>query len=367
MRKAVRRYVRNCHGCQRTKASKDRKNGLLTPLTISLQRWTDISIDFITGLLDAHGHNAICTIIDRLSKERHYVPCTANDEGTSAEATAKILINYVFRTHGLPSSITSDRGSQFISLVWQAFCRILGIKCKLSTAFHPETDEQTERANQDIERQLRQYCNYMQNDWDVWLPMAEFADNNAVFATTGLSPFFVNKDFHPRMSFSSDSTSYATTRERLLAVKAEDITGTMQNILNYVRDHAEVTQKRMTAQANKHRKAVEYAEGDFVFLDRRNIKTARPSDKLDDKKLGPYRVLQRMGNFYRLELPETMRIYDVFHCWLLRKDPRDSLEDQTNEPPDPVIVNENPEWEMNDILESRYHYNRLQYRANWSG
>ncbi|KAG7008643.1 hypothetical protein G7Y79_00005g017840 [Physcia stellaris] len=197
--------------------------------------------------------------------------------------------------------------------------------------------------------------------------MAEFADNNAVSATTGLSPFFINKGFHPRMSFSPDPTSYATTRERLLAAKAEDITGTMQNILNYVRDHAEVAQKRMTAQANKHRKAVEYAEGDFVFLDRRNIKTARPSDKLDDKKLGPYKVLQRMGNSYRLELPETMHIYDVFHCWLLRKDPRDPLEGQTNEPPGPVIVNENPEWEVDDILESRYHYNRLQYRANWSG
>ena len=367
MRKAVRRYVRNCHGCQRTKASRDRKNGLLTPLAIPLQRWTDISMDFITGLPDAHGHNAICTIIDRLSKERHYAPCTAEDEGTSAEATAKILIQYVFRTHGLPSSITSDRGPQFVSLVWQAFCRILGIKCKLSTAFHPETDGQTERANQDIERQLRQYCNYMQNDWDVWLPMAEFADNNAVSASTGLSPFFVNKGFHPRMSFSPDPTSYATTRERLLAAKAEDITGTMQNILNYVRDHADVAQKRMTAQANKHRKAVEYAEGDYVFLDRRNIKTARPSDKLDDKKLGPFKVLERRGNSYQLELPETMRIYDVFHCWLLRKNPCDPLEDQTNEPPGPVIVNENPEWEVDDILESRYHYNRLQYRANWSG
>ena len=367
MRKAVRRYVRNCHGCQRTKASRDRKNGLLTPLVIPLQRWVDISIDFIIGLLDAHGHNVICTIIDRLSKERHYVLCTADDEGTSAEVTVKILINYVFRTHGLLFFITSDRGPQFISLVWQAFCRILGIKCKLFIAFHPETDGQTERANQDIERQLRQYCNYMQNDWDVWLPMAEFADNNAVFATTGLSPFFVNKGFHSRMSFSPDPISYATTRERLLAAKAEDIIGTMQNILNYVRDNVEVAQKRMIAQANKHRKAVEYAEGDFVFLDRRNIKIARPFDKLDDKKLGSFKVLQRMSNAYRLELSETMRIHDVFHCWLLRKDPRDSLEGQTNEPPGSVIVNENLEWEVDDILESRYHYNRLQYRANWSG
>ena len=140
MRKAIRQYVRNCHGCQRTKAFRDRKNGLLTPLAIPLQRWTDISMDFITGLSNTHGHNAICTIIDRLSKERHYVPCTTEDEDTSAEATARILIQYVFQTHGLSSSITSDRGPQFIPLVWQAFYRLLRIKCKLSTAFHPETD-----------------------------------------------------------------------------------------------------------------------------------------------------------------------------------------------------------------------------------
>ena len=367
MRKAVRRYVRNCHGCQRTKTFRNRKNGLLTFLVIPLQRWTDIFIDFITGLFDAHGHNAICTIIDRLSKERHYAFCTAEDEGTSAEITAKILIQYVFRTHDLFFFITFDRGFQFVSLVWQAFCRILGIKCKLFTAFHSEIDGQTERANQDIERQLRQYCNYMQNDWDVWLSMVEFADNNAVFASTELSPFFVNKGFHSRMSFSSDSISYVTTKKRLLAAKAKNITGIMQNILNYVRDHVDVAQKRMTIQVNKHRKVVKYVEGDYVFLNRRNIKTARSFDKLDDKKLGSFKVLERRGNFYQLELFETMRIYDVFHCWFFRKNFCDFFENQINESFDSVIVNENLEWEMNDILKSRYHYNRLQYRANWSG
>ena len=122
----------------------------------------------------------------------------------------------------------------------------------------------------------------------------------------------------------------------------------------------------MTIQINKHRKIVEYVEKNFIFLDRRNIKTIRSSDKLDDKKLDSYRMLQRMNNFYRFELSEIMRIYDVFHCWLFRKDLRDSLESQINEFFDSVIVNENFEWEMNDILESRYRYNRFQYRVNWS-
>ena len=196
--------------------------------------------------------------------------------------------------------------------------------------------------------------------------MTEFADNNAISATTELSLFFVNKRFHSRMSFSSDSISYATTRERFLIVKAKNIIETMQNILNYVRDNVEMIQKRMIAQVNKHRKTMKYVERDFVFLNRRNIKIARSFDKLDDKKLNSFKMLQRMSNVYRFELFEIMRIHDVFHCWLLRKDSRDSFESQINEFFDSVIVNENLEWKVNDILKSRYHYNRFQYRVNWS-
>ena len=121
-------------------------------------------MDFVIGLPESDDHNAICTIIDRLSKERHYAPCRATEEGTSVKATVDILLHYVFRTHGLPSSIVSDRGPQFVDAVWKSFCKRLDIKSKLSTAFHPETDEQTEHANQEIETRLRHYCNYTQND-----------------------------------------------------------------------------------------------------------------------------------------------------------------------------------------------------------
>ena len=365
MRKIVRRYVRNCHDCQRIKIFRNRKNDLLIFLIILLQRWIDISIDFIIELSNAHNHNAICTIIDRLNKKRHYVSCTAEDENINVEITIKILIQYVFRTHDLLFFIISNRDSQFISLVWQIFCKILDIKCKFFIAFHSKIDEQIERTNQNIERQLRQYCNYMQDDWDVWLFMIEFANNNAISATIELSSFFINKRFHFRMSFSWNSISYVTTRERLLVVKAENIIETMQNILNYIRDNAKMTQKRMTIQVNKRRKVVKYVESDFVFLNRRNIKIVKSSNKLNDKKLNSFKMLQRMSNVYRLELSKIMRIHDVFHCWLLRKNLCDSFENQINESFDSVVINENFEWEMNDILKFRYYYNRLQYRVNW--
>ena len=121
--------------------------------------------------------------------------------------------------------------------------------------------------------------------------MIEFANNNAIFATIELSSFFVNKEFHSRMSFSSNSISYATTKKRFLIVKAKNIIDIMQNIFNFVRNHAKVIQKRITTQVNEHRKAVKYAEKNFVFLNWRNIKIVKSFDKLDDKKLNSFKIL----------------------------------------------------------------------------
>ena len=309
--------------------------------------------------------NAICTLIDKLSTERHYAPCQATDEGTSAEATAQILVQWVFRYHGLPSSITSDRGPQFVATAWKSFCKRLGIKSKLSTAFHPETDGQTERANQDMEKQLRIYCNYMQDDWIKLLPMAEFADNNAVSAGTGMTPFFANKGFHPRMTFGPDDTKYETAQERVQAAKAEDITGTMDNILKLMRENAEKSQATMKRHADRHRREISYEVGDQVFLSSKNIITDRPSKKLEDKMLGPFPIVKKVGTSYELQLPQTMKVHNVFHSNLLRKDPGNPLPGQIQEPPGPIVTADNEEWQLADIVNSRWHYGRLQYRCVW--
>src|SRR6266550_4623710 len=198
MRKDVERYVANCHTCRRVKPRRHAPHGTLLPLPVPNQPWLDIAMDFVVGLPESEGCNAAWVVVDRLSKQRHFVPCTAK---ISAEGLADLFIRHIFRLHGLPDSIVSDRGPQFASRFWRYLCRCLGIQPRLSTAFHPETDGQTECINASMEEYLRTYVNYLQDDWVRLLPLAEFAGNNQVSSTTGASPFFAVYGRNPRVDF----------------------------------------------------------------------------------------------------------------------------------------------------------------------
>ncbi len=193
----------------------------------------------------------------------------------------------------------------------------------------------------------------MQDDWAKLLPMVEFADNNALSSVIFSTPFFLNKGFHSRMSFELDVIEYESSRERLQAAKAEDISENMNKTLKFARESLVKTREQMMKQANKHRKEVDYEVGSKVFLNERNIVTARPFKKLDDKMLGPFTNLGLVGSSYKLKLPESMRVHDVFHPDLLRPAADDLLPGQKNEPPGSIVVNDEDEWEINDILDSR--------------
>ncbi len=141
MRTTIKRYIQNCYVYRRSKASRDRINELLKSLSISEQRWQDISLNFIIDLLKSDESNAILTVIDRLSKERHYILCWSDDEETFVEQTVKLLLIWVFRTHELSRSIMFDRSSQFISIVWKSFCLRLSIKMKLFIDYHSQIND----------------------------------------------------------------------------------------------------------------------------------------------------------------------------------------------------------------------------------
>ncbi len=193
--------------------------------------------------------------------------------------------------------------------------------------------------------------------------MIEFVDNNALSSVIFLTLFFMNKGFHPRMSFDPDIIEYESTRERLQAARAEDISDHMDRTLIFAREALTKTREQMMNQANKHRKKVNYKIGSKMFLNERNIVTARPFKKLDDKMLDPFTNLDLVDSSYKLELPESMRVHDVFHPDLLRPAADDPLPGQKNEPSGSIVVKDEDEWEIDDILNSRRYRRRLQYRV----
>lgn len=348
----INKFITNCHTCRRGKAPRDKKFGLLEPLSIPQQRWKDIAMDFVTGLPLAHGNNAILTVTCRLSKDRHFIACKAGDLRTSSDATARMLVRHVWKHHGFPNTMVSDRGTQFVSSVWDRLCQILGVKRKLSTAYHPETDGQSENTNQWIEQFLRMFINYDQKNWDELLPIAEWAARANEHDTIGISPFFLNNGYHPRMSFTYEPRKAKDARQRKEFKQAESIAHWMDATLEVAKKNMKAAQESMIAQANKKRQDVTFEVGESVWLSSKNLYTDRPYKKLDDKMLGPFKIVNKRGSSCELELPNTINVHPVFPVNLLRKDPNDPLPGQYNEPPPPVMIEGEPEYEVEEILAS---------------
>ncbi len=193
--------------------------------------------------------------------------------------------------------------------------------------------------------------------------MIEFVDNNALFSVIFSTSFFLNKDFHSRMSFEPDVIEYESSRERLQTTKAENISEHMNKTLKFARESLVKTREQMMKQVNKHRKEVDYEIESKMFLNERNIVTARSFKKLDDKMLDSFTNLDLVDSSYKLKLSESMRVHDVFHSDLLRPVVDDPLPGQKNESSGSIVINDEDEWKIDDILNFRRYRRRLQYRV----
>jgi len=194
----VKRYVEGCDACQQNKNCTEQPAGKLMPNSIPEKPWTHISADFITKLLLAQGYDLILVVVDRLTKMVHFIPTT---EKTLAEGLARLFRDNVWKLYGLPKSIISDRRLQFTAELMQELNEMLGIKSKLSTAFHPQTDGQIERVNQELEQYLRMFIDHRQEQWPEWLGTVEFTYNNKAHSSTRMLPFKANYGQDPRMGF----------------------------------------------------------------------------------------------------------------------------------------------------------------------
>jgi len=189
IRKQVDQYVRNCHSCQRSRTSRHAMFGVLRPLSLPEKPWEDISMDFVVGLLECEGFDAVWVVVDRLSKMRHFIPCHTMID---AVGLAKLFLGEVLRLPGLRRTIVWDWGHQFALTFWGQICSRLGVDRRISTAFHPQMDGQTKRINAAMEQYLRIFFNHQQDDWVQWLPLAEFAANSGISEAAKCSPVFCN-------------------------------------------------------------------------------------------------------------------------------------------------------------------------------
>lgn len=378
----VARYVRNCHLCTRSKVSRSAPQGWLKPLEIPYRAWTSISIDYVVSLPDCNRdgitYKHVLVVIDRLTKMRHFIPCASLE----ADELATRFLRAVYSLHGCPDNIISDRGSQFISTFWNALSQRLGITLKPSSAYHPQTNGQTENANGFMEQYLRTYTNFVQDDWVDWLPLAEFACNNQVNESTQVSPFFANYGFNPRLGIEplKPCPPNLSRQQRNEFFNASSIADRYQQITEHLRDNIQFAQERQEYFANTSRTAAPvYMPDDWVWVDTRNIKTSRPMKKLDAKFNGPFRVLKATSHAVTLDLPKNWKIARTFHTSLVRpasSDPfpgQDEINEAQKPQEDPGIIRrddntgeEHIEWEFTHFLDSRHTKKRgLEYRIQW--
>jgi hypothetical protein len=267
---------------------------------------------------------------------------------------------HVVWAHRLPSSIISDRGSLFTSQFWKKVMEAMGTSRNLSIVFYPESDRQTERINAILKQYLWAYCNYQQNNWNQLLPMAEFCYKNSRSETTKVSPFFANYGCHPYFT-----QPLGKVTKELPGVS--EYVGTLNKLYEDLRAEIHYAQTTHMEQANRHQHPDPVLRaGDQVWLKRNNVKTTRPSNKLDYKLLGPYTILPRVGSrAYRLDIPLNINIHPVFHISLLEPSQPTSttIPGHIQPPPLPIILDNKEDWEVEEIMDSRCHQGKIQYRV----
>ena len=363
MKNDLTKYIKACQKCQRAKPDRTKRAAPLHPHNIPEGPWEVISVDLMGPLPESQGYDMIMVVVDRFSKYAYFLPTNAT---VTSKGIARLFINHVFRDHGFPIKVISDRGTQFVSRFMKELYGALGIKGNPSTAYHPQTDGQTEHVNQEVKEFLTIFVNNKQDDWSEWLPIAQFCHNDRQHSATKHSPFFLNYGRHPRKGI-----------EPLPNLTVPAVETLLKNMTN-ARDKASVALKeaaeRMKIQYNKNRQqARQYKKGDKVYINAEHLPTQRASKKLDQKYYGPYEVVEAVGpSAYRIRIPASWRTYNVFNEILLKpyhaphyprqkaieKEKRDEQEGEATE----------NEYEVEDLLDSRISKKgrgRLEYLVKW--
>jgi len=319
----------------------------MQPLEIPVWKWDSISIDFVTYLpRNFRGHDTIWVIVDRLTKSAHFL---AMNMRMSMTKLAQLYVKEIVRLHGVPSSIVSNRDPQFTSRFWQTLHEALGSKLTMSSAYHPQTDGQSERTIRSLENLLRTCILYHLGAWDEVLPLIEFTYNNSFYVSIGMAPYeaLYGRKCRTPLCWYQDGEA--------VLVGLELLEKTTENV-RLVRNRMQASQSRQKAYTDRRRRPLEFEARDHVFLrvtQTTGVGRALCSRKLSPKFLSPYQISRRIGPVaYEIALPPQLaNLHPVFHVSQLRKyvfDPSHVLEaedvqireDLTVEVP-PVALEEN--------------------------
>ena len=367
---SVTSFVRGCKLCQQNKQRTHKLYGKLRTLELPTRRWSRINIDFIVAMpMTKKGFDAIMVVVDGYSKRAHFIPTHST---ATAINTAYLFYEHVWKLHGLPEKIVSDRDSKFTSKMWQTLFKLFGSQLAMSTAFHPQTDGLVERTNLTLKEMLRSFSDNARLDWDLFLPAAEFVYNSTYNTSIKDTPFKLDTGQQPL-------DPHGLAVRKILADTAEspDIVNNYDDqakgfieqwneSLVKARQYLEESSERMTKQFAKFRDAVKegtFKLGSKVYLDgthlkvvdKTGVKGARKA--LDKRRLGPYEITEVLGNgtAFRLKLPEHQSFHDVQPISRLE------LVNESSEFPHahvenaylPVIIDNVEEFEIEKIIRHR--------------
>ena len=315
MKKEIAEFVYACLICQKSKIEHQKPSGFMQPMFIPEWKWDSISMDFVSGLPRTPMNcEAIWVVVDRLTKSAHFIPVRMD---YSMERLAQLYIEKIVSLHGVPSSIVSDRDPRFTSKFWEGLQKALGTKLRLSSAYHPQTDGQTERTIQSLEDLLRACVLEKGGAWDSYLPLIEFTYNNSYHSSIGMAPFealYGRRCRTPLCWYESGESS---------VIGPEIVQQTTEKI-KLIQEKMRASQSRQKSYHDKRRKNLEFSAGDHVFMrvtPMTGIGRALKSKKLTPRFIGPFQITERVGEVaYRIALPPRLaNLHDVFHVSQLRR------------------------------------------------